>query len=209
MMGAMPTPPVYEVRFRGELDPAAGVALTDFHFPWREDEAPATEFRAVHDGGSLVFCFDVVDPDIVLEEAADPGEAAMGSDRVELFFAPAEDLRPEYFGAEMDPLGRIHDFRARFHRQFDFSWSFRSLKVQGEIDEGGYSVFGSVAMEELSGLGCLRDGEMVVGVYRAEFSRSGEEIRHDWISWVRPDSPTPDFHIPSSFGRFRFLPPES
>lgn len=197
---------VYEVKFSESLDLDVGGVLADFVFPWREEEPPATEFSAVSNSETLAFRFRVEDGDLVLPDAEDPGEGALRSDRVELFFSPTADLLPFYYGAEMDPLGRVYDYRASFHRKFDPAWSFRSLGFSGEIREGGYQVEGTLALEELRDLGCLRSGEMIAGVYRAEFSHLGESIDERWISWVSPDSAIPDFHVPSSFGRFRFLP---
>lgn len=195
----------YPVAFSPSLDPERGEALTDFCFPWLEKPAPRTEFRAVYDDSWLVFRFEVEDEDLVIAESEDPGEGALGSDRVELFFSPSTDLRPHYFGAEMDPSGRVFDYRAVHHRQFDPSWSFSSLAFAGAITPGGYRVDGRIELGELRDLGLLRDGRLVAGVYRAEFSHFESGIREDWISWVSPDSPTPDFHVPSSFGQFQFL----
>ena len=42
---------------------------------------------------------------------------------------------------------------------------------------------------------------LLFGLYRAEFSRKADgAVDEAWISWKQPDSETPDFHIPSSFG---------
>lgn len=185
--------------------PLEGEPLADFRFPWLERPCPRTEFRAVHDGERLRFRFDVDDADLVLGDSADPGRAALGSDRVELFFAADAALELPYYGAEMDPAARVYDYRARYHRQFDDAWRFESLEFRSEVRTGGYAVEGSFALAELEALGCLRDGEMVAGVYRAEFSHApGGRIAEDWISWIDPGTDTPDFHVPSSFGRFVF-----
>jgi len=186
---------------------ADGVLLDDFRFPWLDRPCPRTEFRAVHDGERLHFRFDVDDEDLVLGDSPDPGQAALGSDRVELFFAPDPELSRPYYGAEMDPAVRVYDYRARYHREFDDAWSFRSLDFRSEIRRGGYAVSGSLALAELAELGCLSDGVIVVGVYRAEFSHAPDgAIVEDWISWIDPGTETPDFHVPGSFGRFRLDP---
>jgi len=195
----------YTVQRSHAGSPLEGELLDDFCFPWIERQCPRTEFRAVHDGERLHFRFEVDDVDLVLGDSSDPGQAALGSDRVELFFAAEPELDRPYYGAEMDPAVRVYDYRARFHRRFDDAWSFESLQFQSEIRRGSYVVRGSFAMAELVSLGCLRDGTMVTGVYRAEFSHApGGGIVEDWISWIDPGINTPDFHVPGSFGRFIF-----
>lgn len=197
--------PVYDVCHSEELLFEHGNELSDFRFPWRNQPVPITRFRAVWNDLYLAFRFQVEDDDLVLPDASDEGEGALASDRVELFFSPSVDLLPFYYGAEMDPRGRVYDYRASFHRQFDPDWSFRTLHFSGSITEEGYEVSGRMELVELRDLGCLRKGEMRTGVFRAEFSHGIDGIEQNWISWVSPQSATPDFHIPSSFGRFRFV----
>lgn len=185
--------------------PLEGNLLADFRFPWQERPCPRTEFRAVHDGEWLHFRFEADDADLVLGDSPDPGQAALGSDRVELFFAADAELSLPYYGAEMDPAVRVYDYRARFHRRFDDTWSFETLEFRSEIRAGGYAVTGKFAISELVSLGCFKDDAMVAGVYRAEFSHAPDGgIAEDWISWIDPGTETPDFHVPGSFGRFEF-----
>jgi len=195
----------YEVKFSPDRDVGAGVLLDDFTFPWREESCPKTEFRAVWDGDVLRFRFDVEDTDLVLHEGEDADASVLGSDRVELFFASVADLSEPYFGAEMDPRGQVFDYRAIHYRRIDSAWSFPDLRLTAEVGETGYAVEGSFGLDGLRRLRCLRGREMIAGVYRAEFSHGAGGIDEDWISWIAPDSETPDFHVPSSFGRFVFI----
>ena len=195
----------YEVRYSEGLDPSSGTPLTDFAFPWLKKRAPRTEFRAVWNEQALSFSFEVTDRDLVLAEAEDPGEAALGSDRVEIFVASSADLTEPYYGAEMDPRGNLYDYRATYHRQFEPEWTFSNFRFRGEIHEKGYRVRGRFSMEELRSLDCLKEKEMIAGLYRAEFShKKGDtnEIEENWISWVDPGTKEEDFHVPSSFGKF-------
>lgn len=195
---------IYEVRFSEDLDISGGVLLDDFSCPWKGGSIPKTQFRAVWNSELLKFQFDVEDHDLVLAEHTDSGEAALGSDRVELFFASSVDLTTPYYGAEMDPRGNVYDYEGLYHRQINPSWSFETLAYSGSFHEGGYSVVGTIALAELESLECLREREMITGVYRAEFSHGeGGEITNDWICWVDPKTEPPDFHVPSSFGKFR------
>ena len=187
----------------------AGELLSDFSFPWLERQAPPTIFRARWNPGNrrLYFSFDVEDDDIVLGEGEDARTQVIGSDRVELFFAVDESLS-RYYSLEMDPRGVVLDYAARFHRQMDWQWSIDDLELDTDMRAGGYSVTGSLSLDELNKLGCLhldsRVGRyLIAGAYRAEFHRdeSGTVIE-DWIAWIDPKTPTPDFHVPSSFGKF-------
>lgn len=202
---------IYRVVRSGNGDDVweSSVVLTDFGFPWHDWKAPATEFRArwTEADQRLHFRFDVDDDDIVLGEGADAKAQVIGSDRVELFFAADTELA-RYYCLEMDPRGVVLDYAAKFHRQMDWDWSIEDLELDTEMRDGGYSVEGSISTEELARLGCVHEGEnggreLIAGAYRAEFHRDDEgRVIQDWISWVDPKVPTPDFHIPSSFGRF-------
>ncbi len=188
---------VYHVRRAESPDFSQAELLSDFTFPWIDRSPPRTEFRAVHDGGHFHFQFEVDDEDIVLGETID-------SDRVEIFIAIDDQLSP-YYGFEMDPGGGVLDYKAVFHRQFDFDWTLPEWKTGGELFDGGYRVTGSVPLAILESLGCLRDGRMMAGAYRAEFSRGADgEVIQDWMSWIDPETLQPDFHVPTSLGTFVF-----
>src|SRR6185369_2950262 len=80
----------YSVRKkRGELAWSQAALLKDFGFPWEPTPAPSTEFRALWDDERLHFRFDCVDADLVLGAGTTEKERVLGSDRVELFFAPS------------------------------------------------------------------------------------------------------------------------
>ncbi len=193
-------------------DPAwqSANVLTDFSFPWTQRTAPTTEFRALWDERRLVFRFDVVDDDVVLGDGADAKEKVIGSDRVEIFFSTGPELNP-YYGLEMDPRGEVLDYEARHHRQMNWAWSCEGLTVQASRTVSGYLVEGSIARSTLAKLGCLHQEEkgyyLRAGLYRAEFSHdpAGGPVIEDWMSWVDPQVPTPDFHVPTSFGEIRLV----
>ncbi|MBP6783568.1 MAG: hypothetical protein KA152_07230 [Verrucomicrobiales bacterium] len=195
----------YSVHYSPSLDLDTASVLEDFSFPWLDRPCPVTSFRAVWNEERLRFRFDVEDDDLVLDETGEPHAAALGSDRVELFFATSADLSTPYYGAEMEPRGSVYDYQAIYHRKFDDSWCFDGLEFTGEILEGGYLVEGTITLQSLRELGCLMGSEMIAGVYRAEFSHGPDGIVQDWISWIDPQVTTPDFHVPSSFGKFLFL----
>jgi hypothetical protein len=195
----------YPVHYSASLDLESASALEDFCFPWLDRPCPWTSFRAVWNDEVLRFRFEVEDDDLVLDETGELHAAALGSDRVELFFATSADLSTPYYGAEMEPRGSVYDYEAIYHRKFNDTWSFEGLSFAGELLEGGYLLEGTIPLEELRALGCLKGNEMITGVYRAEFSHGTDGVVQDWISWIDPQVEKPDFHVPSSFGKFLFL----
>jgi len=175
-------------------------------FPWRERAAPPTSFAVRADGGALYFAFRVADEDVVIIDgpAEDESLVARG-DRVELFFARDPELN-EYYSIEIDPRGRVLDYRGRYYRQFENGWDCPGLEVAARERRGGYDVEGRLAAAALEamGLGSWPESPLLAGVFRGEFShREGAPPHESWISWVEPDVPEPDFHVPSAFGCFR------
>lgn len=46
---------------------------------------------------------------------------------------------------------------------------------------------------------------LYLGLFRGEFdSMEWDEKTINWISWIRPTSKKPDFHIPSAFKKVQF-----
>lgn len=216
--------PPGSIRLDGRADEpvwAQAVAEKRFAFPWKTAPAPETEFRALWDDEHLYFAFRVQDSDIVLVENWRDELDAVFEDRVELYFSRDDKLR-EYFCAELDPRGRVFDYRARFYRRFNTGWTFPGLEAKGDRRPGGYEVEGRISLRALRGLGfpLARPGVRIrIGLYRAEFrhDRSGRTPApsalhtlgrqppdpppiEEWISWVNPNTPEPDFHVPSSLG---------
>ncbi len=179
----------------------------DFAFPWRQRKTPRTEMCCVTDGKRLLFAFRCDDSDLVLRGAVpkDEMKAAQG-DRVELFFAKDPKLK-EYYGFEMNPAGTVLSYQASFYRNYDRAWDCPTLTLATATHRGGYVVEGSLpltTLKDLCGTDLLQGQPLRVGAFRAEYSHiDGEAPEEAWISWVRPQSETPDFHIPSAFGAFR------
>ena len=194
----------------------------DFRFPWKQAVAPATEFRALCDDKHLYFTFRAHDEDLVVLDKLDGKEDVVLEDRVEMFFA-ADGQMKDYYCLEIDPRGRTYDYRGAFYRRFDPRWSWKGLETKASLLPQGYVVEGRVTLASLEELGFpkLRPGVKIrCGLYRAEFShdRSGKPVVEQatihnqgrrskgpppieqWISWVDPQTPEPDFHVPASLG---------
>ena len=176
--------------------------LKDFNYPWEDATPPATEFRAMHNDDWLFCLFSVADDSInILVDKNDKMETA-SSCRTEIFFKIDDKLSP-YYCLEIDPLARVLDYKAEFHRQFDTSWSWPAghLKIKTDKRTDGYTIELAISKQSLVDLGLLKNKTLEAGLYRADcVALNGTSTKFQWISWVRPDSKTPDFHIPSSFG---------
>ncbi|MEO0415508.1 MAG: sugar-binding protein, partial [Verrucomicrobiota bacterium] len=180
-------------------------SLTDFSLPWKSAQAPRTSFQAWTADGDFHFHFDIEDHDIVLGETGSDDDRALASDRAEIFLASAADLSPCYYALEMAPSGLAFVSKVKFHRKVDASFNMPGLEFTGSLLAHGYTVTGKIALSTLRELNLIHNQQMIAGLYRAEFSHSTNgDITKDWISWVDPLTPTPDFHVPSSFGRFIF-----
>lgn len=177
--------------------------LSDFSYPWREENAPLTEFKALYDDTHFYFLYRAIDPDIITKEGASAEKAALNSDRIELFFKGIDDTQP-YYSLELDALGRTLDTKAKFEQKVDFDWTWptNELMVKSSNDEFGYWVEGSISFASLRNLGLYHDDNILrTGLYRAEYIKGPNgKVSTKWISWINPDSKTPNFHIPSSFG---------
>lgn len=181
------------------------LVVTDFGFPWSEKPAPRTEFRAWTDGGRLHFRFDIDDDDLIVSESWDGESTVDGEDRVEFFVARDPGLA-SYWCIEIDPLGRVHDYQAQHYRQFDSSWDCPGLTTEAARTPTGYTVLGSLPLATLSewmGRPIGGGSALRVGLFRADFFgttvATRGEANDNWISWVRPTSSKPDFHVPEAF----------
>lgn len=203
--------PEAAIELNGRVDHPAwqqAVVESRFVFPWEDRQAPRTEFRALFDQQAFYFAFSVDDDDIVLADSFEGKQSVMGEDRVELFFA-RDDALNEYSCLEIDPLGRVLDYRASYYRKFDLAWSFPGLEVAANRAAGGYSVEGRIPFQSLASLGFPlpeSDEPIKFGIYRAEFRHAEPPTwTEGWISWVDPHTDQPDFHVPQSFGRLAFV----
>jgi len=193
-----------------------------FRFPWRHEEPPVTEFRAVCTDQHLAFMFRAHDDDIVVLDALRDEEDVIFEGRVEMVFA-VDDRLARYGCIEIDSRGRVFDYAGAYYRRFDPSWRCVGTEIAAQPLERGYLVEGRIPLESLEKLGLprLRPGVQVrCGLYRAEFSHgtSGRSAKppdplhtrgrsaegpatiQDWISWIDPGTSQPDFHVPSSLG---------
>lgn len=180
------------------------IPLTDFTSPWSHDTVPPLIFRGMYDNRNFYFRFDVIDNTIITDKITEGKRGVLGSDRVEIFFRSSPDMKP-YYCLEMDPLGRVLDYRAEFHRKFEFEWNWRRITVRASFTLNGYRVWGSIPLSVLQEMDLIREGKMQAGLFRGKaIHKDGSSPGFQWFSWILPDSETPDFHIPSAFGELQF-----
>lgn len=178
------------------------VELTDFIYPWEKETPPFTSFKALHSKNWLYLLYKVKDDHINVLVKTNEKSEVISSDRVEIFFRKDEHMLP-YYGLEMDPNGRVFDYLAEYHRKFTSTWSWPAgeLIIKANKVTDGYTVEVAISKKSLKQLELLKGNRIEAGLYRGncvEITEDDSKIK--WISWVRPDSQTPNFHIPSSFG---------
>lgn len=181
--------------------------LTAFVSPWDSNPISKIEFRALWDGIHFFFCFTVFDTEIHIDKKDDSVDSIGNSDRVELFFRPDATLNP-YYCLEMDTDARIMDFIAYPERNFNFEWKWpeNNIDVKSSKKDLSFTVEGAITIESMKQLNLIKENKIETGVYRAKYkSKDGINFEPVWISWVDPQTETPNFHIVSSFGIFQLM----
>ena len=70
---------------------------------------------------------------------------------------------------------------------------------------GIQSVWGNdeTVFESLKSFNLLKNNRIETGVFRAKYIKTQNEcFEPNWITWINPNTETPNFHIASSFGVF-------
>ena len=165
-------------------------AIDGLHAPWDglDDE---TVFRCFTDRELFYFVYEVKEETLTLTEPFTGERDVDPEDRVEIFFSPREEM-DVYYCAEIDPMGHVMDYKAKYYRDFDYEWDFSTLEVLPKISEGRYTVAGKVSKAELEELGIDLKG-FRMGIFRADFREDGSV---NWYSAVPTEDKSPDFHKP-------------
>lgn len=178
--------------------------LCELHYPWDEDSTLAkTHFKAYHTGEDLHFQFTAYADKLHIYRKVNDKLEVRFSERVELFFREDADLR-NYYCLEMDPALRVLDYQAKHYREFNRDWQWpESLNLVCRSQADAYLLSGRISIKTLTALKLLRGNVLEAGIYRGHvLSLQGEEADIRWSSWLKPDAVEPDFHIPSSFGKW-------
>ncbi|MNQ07695.1 hypothetical protein D3C85_204810 [compost metagenome] len=176
--------------------------LNHFVSPWQSEKQSEIEFKALWDGKKLFFCFTVFDTVIHIEKKDDSFDSINNSDRVELFFRPDDSLNP-YYCLEIDTDGRLMDFIAYPNKNFDFDWNWpkNDIAIKSSINKNNFTVEGEISIESLNRFHLIKDHKIETGIFRAKYyTKDNLNFEPIWITWVNPNTETPNFHTPSSFG---------
>ncbi|GAA3583724.1 carbohydrate-binding family 9-like protein [Snuella lapsa] len=181
------------------------VVLSDFISAWDPEPVKKIEFKALWDADNLYFMFKVHDNEVHVDKTDNTNASINESDRVELFFRSDADLNP-YYCLEIDPSPRLMDFKAYPNKKFDFDWNWPhgDIIIKSQIEDTFFVVEGAISLKSLRDLKLLKDNKIETGVYRAKYNKLPDSsYEPTWISWVNPQTSTPNFHIASSFGVFK------
>lgn len=177
-------------------------ALSNFISPWDSETPSKIEFKALWDENHLYFCFTVYDTETHIDKKDDTVVSIGNSDRVELFFRPDSSLNP-YYCLEMDTDARIMDFIAYPNKEFNYDWKWPEgdINVRSSKNETSFTVEGAISIDSLKKFNLIKDNKIETGIFRAKYnSTDAINFEPTWITWVNPNTETPNFHIASSFG---------
>jgi len=176
--------------------------LTDFISAWDKEPVKKIEFKSLWDTDNFFFYFKVYDNKVHINKTDDSVDSIGESDRVELFFRSDANLSP-YYCFEIDPTPRIMDFIAYPNRNFDFNWDWpkQDIFVKSEIKEDYFIVEGAISLASLKKFDLIKNNKIETGVFRAKYNEQKDgNFEPTWISWVNPNTETPDFHTATAFG---------
>jgi hypothetical protein len=176
--------------------------LKDFISAWDDEPVKKIEFKSLWNNTHLFFCFKVYDNQVHIDKKDDSVDSIGNSDRVELFFRADAELNP-YYCLEIDPTPRIMDFIAYPNKSFIFDWNWpkNDILVKSHIEDEFFIVEGQISIASLTKFNLIKNNKIETGIYRAKFNQQKDGIfEPTWISWVNPNTETPNFHTPTSFG---------
>ena len=95
------------------------------------------------------------------------------------------------------------DFKAKPNKEFDFNWNWptQDIEVKSTIESNYFIVEIAISVKSLKDLDLLKNGVLETGIYRAKYNQQKDaSFEPTWIPWVNPNTETPNFHTPTSFG---------
>jgi uncharacterized membrane-anchored protein len=206
----------------------------DFVFPWKKAEVPPTEFMAFYDDQFFYFAFRAVDADIVTLDKLRDKRDVVFEDRVEIFVSRDNEMKDYYclemdprgrtfdyqmaYYRKMDEKWRCEGLETVGVK------TDNGYIVEGRMPLTTLAKMGNRELRSPAERHPLEGAKLLCGLYRAEFSHDPngkpaapeKSLHHgdrsapgippieEWISWIDPKTPEPDFHVPSSLGHLEF-----
>jgi hypothetical protein len=98
----------------------------------------------------------------------------------------------------------VLSYRGHYYRDLQFEWKPpEGFHAVGNITSEGYTVKGSIPLRFFRDF-VPDDGFLSFGAYRAEFSKAKDgTLIMNWLTWIDPQTASPDFHVPTSLGRLK------
>jgi hypothetical protein len=179
--------------------------LSDFHTSCNNGETEPMNFKALWDNMFLFFRFEVKNTVTYLDSPFDHSKDVGNLDRIELIFR--SNPRTVYYCIGIDAKTQTVNFKTTTfpYKKFDFGWSWpeNEIMIISVVTNFGYIVEGKISIKSLKELHLIKNRTLQVGIYRVHY------IQKDYFdylpvgtTWVKSESKTPDFHLPSSFGTF-------
>ena len=73
--------------------------------------------------------------------------------------------------------------------------------MKSSKNSNSFTVEGAISIDSLKKFHLIKDNKIETGIFRAKYnSTDAINFEPTWISWVNPNTETPNFHIASSFG---------
>ena len=172
------------------------VKIESMTHPWG-DVFQETETTVSLIGDNLHLRFDAVDTEIIYDETFEYERDMEIGDRIEAYFSKDRELTG-YYGFEVDPVGNVMAYKCKYFKQFEYEWDApEGFWAKGYIKDNGYVVDVSIPMEFINTM--VIDGNIYIGLYRADYRRVGDEVVRDSYSWRDPGNGIHTFHQPEIF----------
>ena len=70
------------------------------------------------------------------------------------------------------------------------------------VNKDDFIVEITISLQSLKDLNLLKNGNIETGIYRAKYHQQKDKtFKPTWITWINPNTKTPNFHIQTSFGK--------
>lgn len=167
--------------------------------PWHDAQMDQTRFLTCSDNENLYLLYKVHDEHIYCADGNEERSVDY-CDRIEFFICKDEQMN-EYYCLEIDPNGKVMDYRAAYHRNFDYGWTCDIIDVGTSISNNEYLIEAAIPLEWLKENCFISDSdEIIFGIYRAD-RRNKDDSVIDWYTWIDPGTPGPEFHVPGTLGK--------